>query len=149
MPIKECCNIGVVCCDADATVPQVAELMRKHHVGDVIVVEYRDDRRVPVGIITDRDIVIEAIALQVDAGVFTAGDLMSSPVVTVQRDEGFIETLRIMRNNKIRRLPVVDADGALYGIVTADDVVRLLAMELSMMTSAIAEQPVREGRLRK
>ncbi|MGE5621627.1 MAG: CBS domain-containing protein [Bacillota bacterium] len=149
MPIKECCNIGVVCCEADAAVPQLAELMRKHHVGDVIVVEYREGRRIPVGIVTDRDIVIETVALQVDTGVFTAGDLMSSPVVTVQQEDGFIETLRLMRNNKIRRLPVVDAEGSLYGIVTADDIIRLLAMELSMMTTAIAEQPLREGRLRK
>lgn len=149
MPIMECCNIGVVCCDADASIPQVAELMRRHHVGDVVVVEYQDDKRIPVGIVTDRDIVMEAVALQVDTEVFTAGDLMSAPVVSVQKDDGFIETLRLMRNNKIRRLPVVSADGALYGIVTADDIVRLLAMELSMMTSAIVEQPIREGRLRK
>ena len=149
MPIMECCNIGVVCCDPDASIPQVAELMRRHHVGDVVVVEYKDDKRIPVGIVTDRDIVMETVALQVDTEVFTAGDLMSSPVVSVQKDDGFIETLRLMRNNKIRRLPVVSTDGALYGIVTADDIVRLLAMELSMMTSAIVEQPLRESRLRK
>lgn len=149
MPIMECCNIGVVCCDADVPVPQVAELMRKHHVGDVVVVEYQDDKRIPVGIVTDRDIVIEAVALQVNTEVFTAGDLMSSPVISVQKSDGLVETLRLMRNNKIRRLPVVSADGALYGIVTADDIIRLLAMELSMMTSAIVEQPMREGRLRK
>ena len=149
MPIMECCNIGVVCCDPDASIPQVAELMRRHHVGDVVGVEYQDDKRIPGGIVTDRDIVMETVALQVDTEVFTAGDLMSSPVVSVQKDDGFIETLRLMRNNKIRRLPVVSTDGALYGIVTADDIVRLLAMELSMMTSAIVEQPLRESRLRK
>jgi CBS domain-containing protein len=150
MPISECSNIGVVCCETDTTVPEVAALMRKHHVGDVIVIEKRDNNeRVPVGIVTDRDIVIEAIALQLDTSVFTAGDLMSAPIVTVRENEGLVETLRLMRQNKIRRIAVVTDTGTLYGIVTADDVIHLLTMELSLMAGAIMEQPLREGQLRK
>ncbi|MEN3295839.1 MAG: hypothetical protein V7642_5092 [Burkholderiales bacterium] len=149
MPISECSNIGVVCCPADASIPEVAALMRKHHVGDVIVVEETAASRIPIGIVTDRDIVMETVALDVDADVFTAGDLMTAPVVTVGEDEGLIETLRVMRNNKVRRMPVVTRAGTLFGIVTADDIINLLAMELSMMTAAIVEQPMKEGRLRK
>lgn len=149
MPINECCNTEVVCCDGDASLSDVAALMRKHHVGDVIVVQQTDAQRVPIGIVTDRDIVLETIALQVEAHAFTAGDLMSTPVVTVREDEGLIETLRLMRDHKVRRVPVVTAAGTLVGIVTADDIINLLAMELSMMTSAIVEQPEREGRLRR
>jgi CBS domain-containing protein len=149
MPINECCNIGVVCCDADTSISDVAALMRKHHVGDVIVVEDKDQKRVPIGIVTDRDIVIETISLKLDADAFTAGDLMSSPVFTVQEDEGFVETLRLMRNHKVRRMPVVTSSGTLFGIVTADDIINLLTMELSMMADAIVEQPAQEGRLRK
>lgn len=149
MPISECCNIGVTCCEADTTISDVAALMRKHHVGDVVVIEDNEGKRVPIGIVTDRDIVIETIALKLEADAFTAGDLMSSPVVTVQENAGFVETLRLMRNHKVRRMPVVTATGALFGIVTADDIINLLTMELSMMADAIVEQPVREGRLRK
>lgn len=149
MPISECANIGVVCCEADASITDVAALMRKHHVGDVIVVEKQDEDRVPIGIVTDRDIVIETVALEVDVKVFTASDLMSSPLITVQEDEGFVETLRVMREHKIRRMPVVTEAGTLYGIVTADDIINLLTLELSLMTGAIIEQPIREGRLRK
>jgi CBS domain-containing protein len=149
MPISECSNIGVVCCRADASIPEVAGLMRKHHVGDVIVVEESAASRIPIGIVTDRDIVMETVALDVDADVFTAGDLMTAPVVTVGEDEGLVETLRLMRNNKVRRMPVVTRAGTLFGIVTADDIINLLAMELSMMTAAIVEQPMKEGRLRK
>ena len=149
MPINECCNLGVVCCDADTAIPDVAALMRKHHVGDVIVVEEKEAKRVPIGIVTDRDIVLETIALHVDAEVFTAGDLMSSPIVTVREDEGLVETLRIMRSHKVRRIPVVNAVGTLFGIVTTDDIINLLASELSMMTGAIVEQTVREGQRRK
>lgn len=149
MPIDECCNIGVVCCEANASIPEVAGLMRKHHVGDVIVIEKKDEQRVPIGIVTDRDIVIETIALQLDANVFLAGDIMSTPIITVREDEDLIETLHLMRTHKVRRMPVVTAAGTLFGIVTADDIVNLLAMELSLMTAAIVEQPIRESRLRK
>ncbi len=149
MPISECCNIGVVCCEGDATMPEVAALMRKHHVGDVIVVNNTEAGRVPVGIVTDRDIVIETLALDLDTTVFTAGDIMNMPLITVRETDGLIETLRTMREHKIRRMPVVNEDGTLYGIVTADDIISLLAMELSLMTSALMEQPLHEGRLRK
>lgn len=149
MPISECCSTAVVSCSADASIPQVAELMRRHHVGDVVVIEMRDGDQVPIGIITDRDIVMEAIALQLEVKVFTAGDIMSTPVVTVHAREGIIEALRLMRSRNIRRLPVVTDAGTMYGIVTADDVLNLLAMELSLMTGAIVEQPRTESRLRK
>jgi CBS domain-containing protein len=99
--------------------------------------------------VTDRDIVLETVALQVDVKVFTAGDLMTAPLATVNENDGLIETLRQMREHKVRRMPVVTDAGTLYGIVTADDIISLLAMELSLMTGAIIEQPLREGRLRK
>lgn len=149
MSIKECCNVGVVCCGPDTPLSDVAALMRKHHVGDVVVVEEKNDQRFPLGLVTDRDIVLETLSVQIDAAVFTAGDIMTSPLITVREDDGFIETLRLMRDNKIRRMPVVNEAGALAGIVTADDIINLLAMELSMMTAAIIDQPVKEGKLRK
>ena len=149
MPINECCNIGVVCCEADSSISDVAALMRKHHVGDVIVVEKNNEKRVPIGIVTDRDIVLEVLALGLDVSAFTAGDMMNVPLVTVQEDAGFIETLQLMRKHKVRRMPVVTAAGTLYGIVTVDDIIHFLAMELSMVTNSMVEQPIQEGHLRK
>ncbi|GAB3545499.1 CBS domain-containing protein [Noviherbaspirillum agri] len=149
MSIRECCNIGVVCCNADTSLQDVAALMRKHHVGDVVVVEEKGDNRIPVGIVTDRDIVMETVSVQMDAAVFTAGDIMTTPLITVREDQEFVETLRLMRHHKIRRMPVVAQDGYLCGIVTADDIITLLSMELSLMTAAIIDQPMKEGKLRK
>lgn len=149
MSINECCNVAVVCCDSDTPLPVVAELMRKHHVGDVIVTERQGDERVPVGIVTDRDIIIETIAVKLDPELFTAGDIMTTPVVTVGQNEGLVQTLREMRHHKIRRMPVVTPAGTLYGIVTADDIMNLLVMELSLMTEAITEQPEVEARLHR
>jgi CBS domain-containing protein len=149
MPISECCNSQVVSCDAETALPDVAALMRKHHVGDVVVAEMRDDKRVAIGIVTDRDIVIETMALGLDAKLFTAGDIMMSPPVTASLGAGFVETLRLMRQHGIRRLPVVDESGALAGIVTADDIVRMLSLELSLLTGAIASEQRQERRLRR
>lgn len=149
MAIKEFCNTDVVICEADATVPIVASLMRTHHVGDVIVIEERDGKRMPLGILTDRDIVLEAVAVGLDVQVFTAGDMMTSPLVSVPKTEGVFETLRVMSKHRVRRIAVVDEQDALFGIVSADDLIHLLADELATLTEAIVEQPVKESRLRK
>ena len=149
MPISECCKLDVVCCDPELSLPDTAALMRKNHVGDVVVIELRAGVRVPIGIVTDRDIVMETMALQLDAALFTAGDIMNTPLVTVKENAGFVETLRLMRSNGIRRMPVVTESGTLYGIVTADDIVRTLALELSLVTEAMSGQASHERRLRK
>jgi CBS domain-containing protein len=149
MPISECCKLDVVCCDPELSLPDTAALMRKNHVGDVVVIESRNGVRVPIGIVTDRDIVMETMALQLDATLFTAGDIMNTPLVTVKEDAGFVETLRLMRSNGIRRIPVVTESGTLYGIVTADDIVRALALELSLVTEVMSGQTAHERRLRK
>lgn len=149
MAIKDCCRTNVVCCDAGTTVPDVAALMRTHHVGDVVVVAEQEGKRVPLGIVTDRDIVLEAVAVGLHVEVFTAGDMMSSPMVTVQTDEGVLETLRIMSQHRVRRLVVVRENGALHGIVTSDDLINLLATELSLLADALVEQPAKEARIRK
>lgn len=149
MPISECCKRDVVCCDAELSLPDTAALMRKHHVGDVLVIQSDAEMRIPIGIVTDRDIVMEIMALQLDATLFTAGDIMTAPLVTVKENAGFVETLRLMRSNGIRRMPVVTESGTLYGIVTADDIVKALVLELSLITEAMAGQTAHERRLRK
>lgn len=150
MSIRDYCNLNVICCEADAPIAEVAMLMRKHHVGDVIVVDNQQEgARVPIGIITDRDILIETIALDIEAKLFTASDLMSSPVTTVQEDAKVAEALGIMRGKRIRRLPVVTRAGTLFGMVTTDDFLNLLAAELSMIAGLVVEQTITEGRLRK
>ncbi len=149
MAIKDCCSTEVITCDADASVPEVANLMRTHHVGDVIVVEDRAGKRMPLGIVTDRDLVLEGIAVGLDVKVFTAGDLMTSPLVTVDADEGIFETLRVMSKHQVRRIGVTGASGALHGVVCADDLINLLVKELAALSSALVEQPMKESSVRK
>ena len=104
---------------------------------------------IPLGILTDRDILVETIALDVEARLFTASDLMSSPVTTVLEDAGLTEALGVMRGKRIRRLPVVNRAGGLVGMVTTDDLLDLLAAELSMLAGLVVEQPIKEERTRK
>ncbi|SNS55165.1 CBS domain-containing protein [Noviherbaspirillum humi] len=149
MPIGELCKMDVVCCRAETTIPEVAELMRRHHVGDVVVVGREAETRMPIGIVTDRDIVVEVVAQRVDMEMLTAADIMSSPLQTVEDHTGFVDTLRRMSALKVRRLPVVRPDGTLCGIVSIDDIINTLASELSTITTVLAEQPKVESRIRR
>lgn len=149
MAIGEICNREVVIVTRETPVPEAARLMRRYHVGDLVVVEALSGRRRPVGIVTDRDIVIEVVAMDVAADGLTVGDIMSAEVATVRESEGVYETLRYMRDKGIRRLPVVDRDGWLQGIVTLDDLLILLAEEMSAMAKLVARQIDREQATRK
>lgn len=149
MAIGEICNREVVIVTRETPVPEAARLMRRYHVGDLVVVEELSGRRRPVGIVTDRDIVIEVVAMDVPAEGLTVGDIMSAEVATVRESEGVYETLRYMRDKGIRRLPVVDRDGWLQGIVTLDDLLILLAEEMGAMAKLVAREIDREQVLRK
>ncbi len=150
MFIRDYCNMNVICCEPDAPVAEVAALMRRHHVGDVVVIDsQQQEQRMPLGIVTDRDILVETIALDIEARLFTASDLMSSPLTTVQEDASLADALAIMRGKRVRRLPVVNRSGGLYGMVTSDDLLNVLAAELSMLAGLMIEQTIAEGRLRK
>src|SRR5574340_1750409 len=127
MAVGELCNREVVIAEKTLSVVAAAGLMRKHHVGDLIVVEDREGRKLPVGIVTDRDIVVEVVATGVNPEALKVGDIMGPAVATVRESEGLFEALRFMRDKGVRRMPVVDGTGGLAGILTLDDLLSLLA----------------------
>ncbi len=133
MSIGEFCTKKVVVTQKDTGIVELAQLMRKHHVGDIVVIETHIDRMLPLGIITDRDIVVELIAEEVDLKSVTAGDLMSTTLITAQQKDGLWDTLQLMRSQGIRRLPVVNEQDFLEGIITVDDLIELLADELVIL----------------
>ncbi len=135
MSIGEFCTRKVVVAEKDTGIVELAQLMRKHHVGDVVVVEKYVDRVLPLGIITDRDIVVGLIAREVDLESVNAGDVMSTELITANQKEGLWDTLRLMRSQGIRRLPVLSEEGFLEGILTVDDLIELLADELVMLAN--------------
>ncbi|MDH3450907.1 MAG: CBS domain-containing protein, partial [Gammaproteobacteria bacterium] len=117
-----------------------AALMREHHVGDLVVVEEQADGKRPVGIVTDRDLVLEVLAAQVDMQTVTAGDIMSWELVHASATDGIQEVIDIMRTNGVRRLPLTDAKGLLFGIVTVDDIIAWLADSLQGLGTIIARE---------
>lgn len=148
MPIGEFCNREVAFATRDMSVLDAAQLMRQHHVGDLVVVDEADGKRVPIGIVTDRDIAIEIVAKSLDFNQFRVGDIMSPHLVSVQDSEGVFETIQLMRVKGIRRIPVVDREGGLEGIVSADDVLDLLAEEMSQLAKIAPRGHEREARTR-
>lgn len=148
MAIGEICNRKVVIVERSASVPVAARLMRQHHVGDLVVVDVAGDRTRPVGIVTDRDIVLEVVAMDLAADALTVGDIMAPELVTVREAEGVFETIRYMREKGVRRIPVVDGEGWLAGIVTLDDLVELLAEEMNELAKLIGRGIRREAGVR-
>jgi len=122
----------------------VAQLMRNHHVGDLIVADTRDGMLVPVGIVTDRELVVRVLAEGVAPDVLTAADLMTRRLVTAAESEPVHEAIERMRAEGVRRLPVVGADGTLVGILSADDITEFLAEELTGVARIAPRQSVLE-----
>lgn len=149
MTISAICSREVITVHRDATVLHAAMLMRKYHVGDVIVIEDREGRAVPVGILTDRDIVIELVATDLDCRVITVGDIMLAHLAVVKEDEGIFDAIHLMSSKGIRRLPVVDKNGSLLGIVTLDDVLLLLAKEFGALAKLVRHEQKNEASARR
>ncbi len=144
MPISELCNREVVIVSPRDTALEAARLMRQHHVGDVLVVEERGGVRMPVGIITDRDLVLEILAPRLDAEGITVGDIMLTELATIKEDSGLFEAIGYMRSKGVRRLPVVDGKGGLIGLLTLDDLIELLADEMSSLAKLVRYEQKKE-----
>jgi CBS domain-containing protein len=148
MRIGEICTVQTVYCEREETVQGAAMLMRKHHVGDLVVVEPNGER-VPVGIVTDRDIVVSVIALGLDPASLLVGDIMSDDLLTTSENDDVYETIERMRYRGIRRVPVVNSAGGLTGIVSADDLLEFLAEEMGELSRISSHQQSHEKRARQ
>jgi CBS domain-containing protein len=149
MTVGEVCKRNVAVAAKNETIVDAANHMRSLHVGDLVVVENRQDRRVPIGVITDRDIVVSAVAS--NSGHITSllvGDIMSSDLVTAREHETIEAALKKMEEHGIRRLPVVDGDGALVGIVTLDDALQVLTEQQIGLVKIVAQEQRHERHFR-
>lgn len=149
MPISEICNREVVIVQPGDTVLEAAQLMRQYHVGNLVIVEERGGVRVPVGIITDRDLVMEIMAPEIDQSVITVGDLMVTELAAVKENAGVFETIEYMRSKGVRRVPVMGQSGALVGIITLDDLLELLAEELLALAKLVRHEQKKETMSRR
>jgi signal-transduction protein with cAMP-binding, CBS, and nucleotidyltransferase domain len=118
--------------------------MRSSHVGDVVVVDQPNGKKVAVGIVTDRDLVVQVMALEADPGVVTAGELMGPELVTAAEANDVFDTVELMRFKGVRRVPVVDEQGELVGIVTLDDLLKVIGEHLTLLARVMARERFQE-----
>lgn len=148
--VGEICSREVVFGTRETTVAAAAKLMRQHHVGCLVIVEeLNGGKRLPVGIVTDRDIVVEVTAMGLDPQTITVGDIMGDALVTAREGEGLLETMEIMRYKGVRRLPIVGGDGQLIGIVTIDDLLEVLAEQLTELAKIVSREQAHEAAARR
>ncbi|ASQ47263.1 CBS domain-containing protein [Legionella clemsonensis] len=140
MRVGEFCNREVVIMPSDESVKIAAELMRAKHVGDIVLVEEKQGKKVPVGIISDRDLVVEVMVPGLDPKELAAGDIVTRSLLVAHENESLFDALNLMRKKGIRRLPVVDDENTLIGIITLDDMTDLLAEMLSNVADVVDKQ---------
>ena len=133
MPMSNCIQSDVVAAAPNDTVRDIAELMERRNVGSVVIT--RDDR--PIGIVTDRDLVIRVTARGKDPCLTYISDIMTRDPVIVNEDLGIFEMLNCARDNCIRRIPVVDSNRKLIGIFAVDDVVSVLAEQMNSVDAIV------------
>jgi CBS domain-containing protein len=147
MTVGDICTRSVVTAHPDETVVEAARRMRDRHVGDLLVT---DTQARPMGILTDRDIVVSAVAQSPDKlESLLVGDVMSRDLATARTDEPLDEALRMMRTRGVRRLPVVSADGRLEGLVAFDDILEVMSGEIGELVGLVAREQKHEREVRR
>ncbi len=149
MSVGAFCSRIAVFVGKDENIVEAAKLMREHHTGSVVVVD--DARRGafrPVGMITDRDLVVEVLAEEVDADSICVKDVMSQNPLVARENDSLSDTLGRMSARGVRRVPVIDDNDQIVGVLSVDDVLSLLASELNDIDSLIIHEQERERKLR-
>jgi CBS domain-containing protein len=137
MLMKDVYTPDVVCCSVQASALDAATLMREHHVGDVVVVDNEDEERTPLGIVTDRDLAVKVVAGGLDPSTTRVATLMHTPVVIAQASEDSVPVLERMRTHGVRRVPVVNGEGVVVGIVTLDDILRMIVTDAAGLVEVV------------
>lgn len=148
MRIADICTHNPIHIAASASVRDAAGMMRHRHVGALIVLGAENGNRAPVGILTDRDIVVSVVVDGVDPDTLQVFDVMTRKVATCGEDQDLFDAIGTMRRNGVRRLPVLDAAGELSGMVSADDIYGAIGAHLSELGQALTREQVREMGLR-
>ena len=150
MRVGDICSRNVITIRESEELTSAAQLMRQKHVGYLIVIEPKLDEStvVPVGVLTDRDIVVGVVARETDPRALKVGDVMTRQPVLARDDSTVSAALHHMREIGVRRLPVVDRSGRLVGVLSLDDVLDGLADELMDVASSIRHELKVENALR-
>ncbi|MEX1032994.1 MAG: CBS domain-containing protein [Cellvibrionaceae bacterium] len=154
MKVGDYCVRDVVCVEPKASLYTVAEMMRHHHVGSVLVASSAQGsgtqrNSAPLGIITDRDLVIEVIAPRIDPDTVVAEDVMSFKLIVAREDDELWDAVHRMEQDSVRRIPVVNSNEQLVGIFCLDDLLKVVASELSGIANLVTYERNREAVVRR
>lgn len=131
MKIRDIIKTSVITLTKEATVLEAAQIMREQHVGSIIIVDQTKDQSKPIGIVTDRDIVVQLIAKQVPLESIEVQDIMASNLILSNEEEDVYSVIRKMRTHGVKRIPVINGEGYLKGIVSFEDLFLELSRELT------------------
>lgn len=148
MKVGDYCKRAVVSIDGSTDIVAAAKLMRERHVGFLIVTQEADEMRRPVGVLTDRDIVLQVTAREVEPQSVRTEDVMTRQPLIAGESEELGDVLQAMQLSGIRRVPVVDTRGALSGIFAIDDAVDLITELLCSISGSIKSEQRQEWRNR-
>lgn len=140
MSLESLCRREIVCVNRSTMAIDATKMMEEKNVGSVVVV----DMDKPVGILTDRDVVIRLVNKGLEAEKTPVSDIMSPEIITLNKNTGLYEALEQIKDSKsaVRRFPIVDDNGSIKGIITLDDVIYLLGKEMSDVSIIIeSERP--------
>jgi CBS domain-containing protein len=135
MTLGELFGKKVVTAAPSDPISEVADSMARHHVGAVVVVK----NQIPIGIVTDRDVAL-ALGARGTSRSESVVSIMTSPVTTISHKEGILAATRLMRAEVTRRLPIVDDARRVIGLVSVDDLLVLLGVEIGNITEAVAPE---------
>jgi CBS domain-containing protein len=144
MTVGEVCRRDVIITKPETPLVEAVALMKSYHVGDLVVVDGHSSRRMPVGILTDRDVALSIVSHAARIAYLRVSDLMKHHLITAQEGDSLRDALKKMQANGIRRLPVVDLAGELQGILTLDDLVELLSEEMTDLAKLVLREQRRE-----
>lgn len=139
------CNRRVVIAKRSEGLLAAAQRMLDEHVGCLVIVRDGDEKRIPTGLLTDRDIVVGVLARtdrHLDAVI--VGDVMTPEPVTARETDTLELVFKRMRAFGVRRIPVVNQEGALQGLITFDDLIELLHEEITDLASLLTRERERE-----
>lgn len=149
MEVARFCEKDVVTTPRHTRIRDAAALMRKYHVGSLVIVESDEKESALVGVVTDRDLVIEVLAQDVPIDSLAVGDIVQTPIETIDESADIWEAMECMAELGVRRLPVVDAECYLRGIITLDDILEWFAESMDRMRTLVGNEIWQETRARR
>ncbi len=144
MKVGDICTREIVATDHGTTLEQAAALMREYHVGALLVTQETPSGPMAAGVVTDRDLVILAMARGIAPQQAVVGQLASGRLVTVPAEASVDDAIDVMQKAGVRRLLVTAGDGRLQGIVSLDDLLEALAEQVAGLARAVRGGIARE-----